>query len=239
MQQKAAAKSTKKTAKLKATSTPKSPKPISPSDLTPADYNPREMSDEARKGLQVSMREFEDISGITWNKTTNNIVTGHHRWQNLIEAYGLDALEFKEISPSRFLIVTKDGIDTTFVLRVVEWDAQKEKAANVAANSPTLAGTFTAELGDILAELQGGLDGGLFEDLRCNELTVTDGAFNGSLPGNDWNSNIAEVDKVEANLDGIITTIRVDCPQELRSEIFGLLQKTLTDSKFADKAKIK
>ena len=43
-------------------------KPIVPSDLTPADYNPRKMSDSAREALKVSMNEFEDISGITWNR---------------------------------------------------------------------------------------------------------------------------------------------------------------------------
>lgn len=212
---------------------------LEPKDLVPAEYNPRVMSEEAMLGLQASMKEFEDISGITWNQRTKNIVTGHHRWQNIVDAYGLENITFKEISPKRFAILTEGGEDTTFVLRVVDWDEIKEKAANVAANSPTLAGTFTADLASILEDIQGTLDDTLFEALRFDDLLLgVDDVLTGSS-GEDWESNITDVEKVEANLDGIITTIRIDCPQELRSDIFTLLQKTLSSSQYSDKAKIK
>ena len=47
-----------------------SSKEVTAKDLLPADYNPRKMSDEARAALKRSMEEFDDISGITWNKKT-------------------------------------------------------------------------------------------------------------------------------------------------------------------------
>ena len=46
-------------------------------DLKPAPYNPRTISEEALKGLGVSLEEFGDISGFTWNKQTGHLVTGH------------------------------------------------------------------------------------------------------------------------------------------------------------------
>jgi ParB-like chromosome segregation protein Spo0J len=51
--------------------------------LKPAPYNPRAISEESLKALGVSLEEFGDLSGFTWNKRTGNLVTGHQRLRAL------------------------------------------------------------------------------------------------------------------------------------------------------------
>lgn len=141
---------------------------LQPSDLQPASYNPRKMEASAKEALKKSMEEFEDISGITWNKRTKNIVTGHHRWDNLIEYFGQDSLSFKKLTDSRYSILA-NGEDTDFVLRVVDWDEDKEKAANVAGNSKTLMGEFTVDLDNVLEDIKVSF-GHVYNDLHFDEL---------------------------------------------------------------------
>lgn len=143
------------------------------SDLKPASYNPRYMDETTKKALKTSMKEFNDISGITWNKTTGNIVTGHHRWENLLDIYGEKNLDFKPLTKTRYAIIDKKSKeDTGFVLRVVEWDEIREKAANVTANNHKLGGTFTDSLNDILEEVKIEFDEVLFEELRFDIPTT-------------------------------------------------------------------
>jgi ParB-like chromosome segregation protein Spo0J len=53
------------------------------SDLKPAPYNPRRIDERAQAGLTASIEQFGDISGITWNKRTGHIVSGHQRVEQL------------------------------------------------------------------------------------------------------------------------------------------------------------
>jgi hypothetical protein len=147
---------------------------VTPDDLKPASYNPRKMSDEAKAGLKASMESFNDISGITWNKNTGNIVAGHHRWANLVEEYGLDHLKMKHIKGTdRHAIFETDSKSFTgFLLRVVDWDEATEKAANITANSPAIEGKFTKELQNILGELEESLDEVLYTKVNLGELKV-------------------------------------------------------------------
>lgn len=145
---------------------------IQANDLTPADYNPRDFSKKALEGLDKSMQEFLDISGITWNKRTRNIVTGHHRWKLLCESCGIDNLKFKEIKGTdRFQIFNKRK-DTGYLLRVVDWSIEKEKAANVMANSGAVAGEFTADLQTILGDIKLNFDAITFDDLNLPDLEI-------------------------------------------------------------------
>lgn len=146
---------------------------ITPDDLTKASYNPRIMSKKAKHGLRESMDSFNDISGITYNKNTGNIVGGHHRWDNIVSEHGLDHLVFIPIKKTdRQLICTKERKFTGYILRVVDWDEMTEKAANITANSPSIEGEFTNDLQDILAELEIGLDESLFGGVRLDDLKI-------------------------------------------------------------------
>ena len=123
-------------------------------DLKPAPYNPRQIGDDALAGLEYSLIEFGDISGLTWNARTGNLVSGHQRLK-AIKARALSKLTIKGGAIHGRFAPDKGGkdVDLSFPVRVVDWDEMKEKAANIAANAPTIAGTFTPELAPILAEL--------------------------------------------------------------------------------------
>ena len=120
------------------------------SDLRPAEYNAdiRSISDTAKNGLRASMSEFGDLSGITFNTQTGNLVTGHQRVYGLKSQHG--DLPIERIGDNG-RIVTPDG--HVFPVRFVEWSEYKERLANVVANSPEIAGTFTAKLPDFIGEL--------------------------------------------------------------------------------------
>lgn len=132
------------------------------SDLKAAGYNPRRISDEALKGLGYSLKEFGDLSGIVFNTRTGNLVAGHQRVKALQAQYG-------------DLAIAKGYIHANgdrFAVRLVDWPKEKEQAANVAANSPTIQGEFTEDLQTLLNSIQVDLPEVFaelnFEDLKIN-----------------------------------------------------------------------
>lgn len=131
------------------------------SDLKPADYNPRKINDEAFNGLKFSIEEFGDISGITFNTRTGNLVAGHQRVNAILEKYG-------DVEIQEDKIVTPVG---SFRIRVVDWDIQKEKAANIAANAETIQGEFTEALIPLVQEVSL-LMPDVADSLRLNELDM-------------------------------------------------------------------
>lgn len=89
--------------------------------MKPAPYNPRKISENQLKMLKKSMKEFGDLSGIIVNKKTGNIIGGHQRIKAMGDSYKING----------------DKITSAlgeFIYREVEWDEQKEKLANIAAN---------------------------------------------------------------------------------------------------------
>lgn len=136
--------------------------------LTPAQYNPRSIKPENFEGLKFSIIEFGDLSGITFNLSTGNLVTGHQRVKGLSQLYGYD------------LPITEKGIEipdgTVFPVRFVEWSIEKEKAALIAANNPHIQGEFTIDLQSLLIDLNEiALD--CFKDLRFENLKNEDALF--------------------------------------------------------------
>jgi len=122
------------------------PKLRSVADLQPAPYNPREIDADALGALKSSLGSFGDLSGITWNARSGHLITGHQRMRALLEEHG-DALQLR-----RGVLHVPGG--ERFAVRIVDWDGPTEKAANIAANSALLAGTFTTEVEELLAELE-------------------------------------------------------------------------------------
>jgi hypothetical protein len=138
------------------------------SDLKPASYNPREIGLEELKALANSLGHFGDLSGITWNSRTGNIVCGHQRMAALKAKFGAKlVLENGQNGDS--VVNTPDG--EAFRVRVVDWPLEKEKAANIAANSPTTMGHFTEELQSVLDEIMAETPE-YFDDLRMAELQI-------------------------------------------------------------------
>lgn len=133
------------------------------SDLKPDPKNPRSISEEALKGLGYSIEEFGDLSGITFNNKSGNIVSGHQRVKSLQETYGdLEIVKGKIKVPDK---------DVEFKVRTVSWSRKKERAANIAANNPHITGTFTSSALPILEKIK--LDSlELFTELNLEPLKL-------------------------------------------------------------------
>lgn len=114
------------------------------SELKKAPYNPRRISAEAKTGLKNSISRFGDIAGIVFNHKTQNLVCGHQRVDALMEQYG-------DLEIEKNIIKTPAG---EYRVRFVDWDEEKEKTANMAANNPFIAGVFDDNLEAILAEIK-------------------------------------------------------------------------------------
>lgn len=125
--------------------------------LVPADYNPRKdlkPGDPEYEKLKRSLEEFGYVEPVIWNKTTSHVVGGHQRLKVLLD-----------------MGVTE--VDCV----VVEMDAEKEKALNVALNK--ISGDWDKDkLTLLIADLQGadfdvsltGFDPGEIDDLFKDSL---------------------------------------------------------------------
>lgn len=132
-------------------------------DLSPCPYNPRTITDKAFGGLEKSLTEFGDLSGIVWNARTGQLVAGHQRLRALREMHG-NRLEFRD-----GCVVTPEG--EWFRVRVVNWEKMKADAAMVAANNENIAGDWTDGLTSILDGIAAEF-GSLFEQLNFDQLAV-------------------------------------------------------------------
>ena len=211
-------------------------------------YNPRKMSEASRKALRKSMDAFKDISGIVWNKTTGNLVSGNHRWDELVEEYGEDNLTLERLpEPSDdYMAIHGLGEFTGYLLREVNWDDDTEKAANIAANSEKLQGEFTNSVSNLLEEISergNTLSDGLFDDLRFNELQMdfgehkidfdTSNEFDLDGFDDDFDEEELKIDNknvlINDDKEEIIelAIIKVKCPLDKRAEITEKIKNAL------------
>jgi hypothetical protein len=132
--------------------------------------NPRKMTKEAQAGLKKSLEMFGDISGIIFNKRTNELIGGNHRWEELLKIYDKKKLELKELKEnSGIYAIYHDDEFTSYTVRVVDWDEDTAKAANITANNQHISGYFTKEIDDVLAQLK---DHDYFNDLKLGNLYI-------------------------------------------------------------------
>ncbi|MDE7219264.1 MAG: ParB N-terminal domain-containing protein [Oscillospiraceae bacterium] len=103
-------------------------------ELIPADYNPRKdlkPGDAEYEKLKRSIEQFGYVEPVIWNKTTGFVVGGHQRLKVLLDM-GITEVECV----------------------VVEMDAEKEKALNIALNK--ISGEWDKDkLALLIADLQG------------------------------------------------------------------------------------
>lgn len=126
-------------------------------DLRAAAYNPRTISNAALNNLNLSIENFGDLSGITFNKRTRTLVGGHQRVASL-KKWPSKA----ELKPHKdqygtveqgYMVYTTDRGTIRVPMRVVDWDLRREKQANIAANMH--GGDFDRQkLATLVAELE-------------------------------------------------------------------------------------
>lgn len=102
-------------------------------DLSGAPYNPRVITDRELELLGNSMAEFGDLSGVVVNVRTGNMVGGHQRLRHLDEGWAIDKHPHQDETGTIALgyIETPWG---RFTYREVDWDSNRERLANLAAN---------------------------------------------------------------------------------------------------------
>jgi len=189
-----------------------------------APYNPRKIKESQYNGLKTSMDEFGDISGITWNKLTGNLVTGHQRWTKLNNEYN-DLTLIHEVA-DRFRIVSQSKSDTGFFLRMVEWDEAKEKLANLSANNHAIEGEWEKDL--LHSLINDSKDHELFENLNLDILEFDIKPDQ----GDEWDSDIDSMGKIKENLDGIKARIIIECEQDLKDEVLIYIKAKLMETSF-------
>ncbi|MCI0532363.1 MAG: DNA modification methylase [candidate division Zixibacteria bacterium] len=153
------------------------------SDLKPWEKNPRKITRQAKAALNSSLKKFGDISGIVYNTRLDCLVCGHQQVQELMALHG--DIELKD---GKF--VARDGEE--FAVRCVDWDESMTTAANLAANSPHLMGSFTAQTEVLLKELKADMKAVEFDGLALDKLlsdmrnrhTFDPGEANVTLPLN-------------------------------------------------------
>lgn len=124
--------------------------------------NPRTITPEALDGLKLSAEEFGDLAGIVWNEQTGELVCGHQRMRALRDA---GASEWVRDGVTGVIVHPKTG--ERFSVRVVSWDRERQRMANLVANSPLIAGEFTAAALEQIRNLE---DQALAEALRLTDL---------------------------------------------------------------------
>ncbi len=140
-------------------------KPTTLDDLNEDPENPREIEVENLEGLQVSMVEFGDLSGIVFNLRTRQLVAGHQRRDGLQKKFGNLPIQFEGERAWISIPGKKD-----FPIRMVDWDLGTQRAANLAANNPHIAGHFSNKLQSQLDEIRA-RNGEMFKGLRLHQLS--------------------------------------------------------------------
>lgn len=145
-------------------------------DLAPDPINARTIDEAARAGLGVSLERFGDLSGIVQNKRNGLLVAGHQRMAELRTA---GAATWRQTGEWRGE-VTHPKTGEVFGVRIVDWDDETHRLANLSANNPEIQGTFTDAAAEQLAALEGAVDyGALRLDALAEQLAVAEAAAAG------------------------------------------------------------
>ena len=132
--------------------------------LRPDKKNARKMPKDRRAKLRFSMHEFGDLSGIVLNRQLGDLVGGHQRMEQLKAA---GASSWVETSPTEgYILHPKTG--ERVHIRIVEWEEEKHRAAQLVANNPHLQGEYDDEAA--AAQLRELEDTILFPVLALDEL---------------------------------------------------------------------
>lgn len=205
------------------------PKALRLKDLAPDPRNPRKISEDAQKGLKVSLDKFGDISGIVFNKRTGYLVAGHQRMTQI------EALFKGKIKIEDNVITCPNG--WTFPIRVVDWDSKFAFAANIAANSEAISGEYTKDLDSLLSEVQD-YDEEIFDNLLLEELLIEDNNFPGNIEVEDYKELAVEFVKKRKKTDWLYFEPRSPEEMKLLQEKYGTDEETVLAKRLLDIGKM-
>jgi hypothetical protein len=167
--------------------------------LAPDPDNPREMSEEARTGLGVSLETFGEL-GMVFNDRTGQWVSGHQRLERLRAA---GAVECVRNGADGYIEHPKTG--ERFRVRFVDWDETKQRMANLTANNPRISGDYTETAMAQLKELEGE-DG--FADLGLDALEKDLAKELGTASGDDGEASAEDQSaELRENFQIVITCV--------------------------------
>jgi len=118
-------------------------------DLKSNPQNPRTLSRDQAAALKASMNEFGDLSSIVFNTNTGQLVGGHQRIATMKSMNVASNVQITQV----FNPATEDGTTAIgyvvfagkqFPYRQVNWDLDREMAANIASNK--IGGEFDNQL---------------------------------------------------------------------------------------------
>jgi ParB-like chromosome segregation protein Spo0J len=124
-------------------------------------------------GLKKSLEKYGDISGITWNQTTGNLVTGHQRIKALKELYGSKMLKIIDN-----VIIAPSG--EKYPVKIIHVSKNEEIMLNITANNPEIQGYYESEelqflLNEVKIEpdfIDLKLDNLMIEKIRTDNITI-------------------------------------------------------------------
>jgi hypothetical protein len=107
-------------------------------ELQGNEKNPRRISKQDFESLKKSIQEFGDLSGIVFNIQTKQLVGGHQRVQAFKHLKGASVHIIERLETANAKGTVAVGYvtmgDERYAYREVDWDANRELAANIAAN---------------------------------------------------------------------------------------------------------
>ena len=130
-----------------------------------ASYNPRNISDDGRRELKRSIKNFGVLGGIIVNRRTNNTIVGGHQKVAILD-------DINKYNPS--------DKSTDYLLRVelIDVDEKTEKEINITLNNPNVGGEWDFDkLRELIPDIDYKKTGLTDEDLNligCDYLLKTD-----------------------------------------------------------------
>src|SRR5271156_5906059 len=108
--------------------------------LRPAPYNPRVISVAQRDALRRSYLHYGDLSGITFNRKSGTLVGGHQRVALYRDAKNVQikTKPYRDVTGTvaiGYVLIPSSEGSIRMTYREVNWDADTESAARIAANS--------------------------------------------------------------------------------------------------------
>ena len=119
------------------------------SDVVPQKDNPRVINEQALAGLKASVGRFGLVELIVWNERTRFIISGHQRYQILLEK----------------------GVEETPMI-VVDMSREDELAASLTMNNPKIEGDFDDPIMDLFETVEGTAPE-LFQATKMDDLKKT------------------------------------------------------------------